>query len=85
MKIVFHNSFEKQFVKLPNKVRSKVKERILIFETDPYDVILNNHALHGKYVGYRSINITGDLRIIYKQLKNTAIFSKIGTHGKLYS
>lgn len=86
MNVIFHNNFEKQFIKLSNKIRLKVKERISIFEIDSYNMILNNHALHGKYAGYRSINITGDLRIIYKQLNNnTVIFSEIGTHSKLYS
>ena len=57
-----------------------------MFEKDPYDPILNNHALNGKYMGYRSIGVTGNIRIIYKFLdKDTVLFSEIGTHSDLYS
>ena len=86
MKIIFHKSFEKQFVKLSNTLKVKAKERIKIFEKDTYNLVLNNHALHGKFVGYRSINVTGDIRIIYKLLdNNTAFFTEIGNHSKFYS
>lgn len=86
MKIVFHKSFEKRYKKLSEKIKQKVKERNILFEKDPYNPILNNHALNGKYMGYRSISVTGDIRIIYKFLdKDTALFSEIGTHSELYS
>ncbi|KKR47537.1 MAG: Plasmid stabilization system [Parcubacteria group bacterium GW2011_GWA1_40_21] len=86
MKIIFHKNFEKQYKKFPDKTKQKVKERNILFGKDPYDPILNNHALNGKYMGYRSISITGDIRIIYKFLdKDTALFSEIGTHSDLYS
>ena len=86
MKIVFHKSFEKRYRKLPDNIKKKVKERNILFGKDPYNPILNNHALNGKYMGYRSISITGDIRIIYKFLdKDIVLFSEIGTHSELYS
>ncbi len=86
MNIVFHKNFEKSYKKLPVKIKKKTKERNIIFLEDPFRPILNNHALSGKYTGYRSINITGNIRIVYKFLdKNTVLFSEIGTHSKLYS
>lgn len=86
MKIVFHKRFEKQYKKLSNKIKEKIKERNMLFEKDPYDPILNNHALNGKYLGYRSIGVNGDIRIIYKFLdKGTVLFSEIGNHSNLYS
>jgi len=86
MKIIFHKNFEKKYKKFSDKIRQKVKERNILFEKDPYDPILNNHALNGRYMGYRSISITGDIRIIYKFLdKDTVLFSEIGTHSDLYS
>ena len=86
MKIVFHRDFEKEYKKLTEKVKLKVKEKNLLFVVDPYNPSLNNHSLHGKYMGYRSFNITGDVRIVYKLLNNnTALFAEIGTHSKLYS
>lgn len=62
------------------------KERRNIFLKNPYDPILNNHALHGKYMCYRSMSITGNIRIVYKLFdKDTVLFAEIGTHSKLYS
>ena len=86
MRIIFQKSFEKKYKKLPNKIKLKVKEKNILFVQDSYNSSLNNHALHGKYMGYRSINITGNLRIIYKFLdKDKVLFTEIGTHSDLYS
>ena len=86
MKILFHKIFEKRYKKLPDKIKQKIKERNILFEKDPYNPILNNHALNGKYMGYRSISITGNIRIIYKFLDtDNILFSDVGTHSELYS
>jgi addiction module RelE/StbE family toxin len=85
MSIKFQKNFEKQYKKLSTKTKEKIKERIIIFENDQFNPMINNHALQGKYTGYRSINITGDFRIIYKLLdERTVLFVEIGTHSKLY-
>ena len=46
--------------------------------------ILNNHALSGEYEGYRSINITGDLRVLYRREGEVVIFVTIDSHSNLY-
>ena len=76
--------FAKQYKKLSLRVRQKFNERLRVFETDPFDKILNNHSLHGEYEGYRSINITGDYRAIYFIDKAVAVFIRIGTHSELF-
>ena len=86
MKIKFHKYFEKKYQKLPQKIKSKVKERLNIFLQDPFATILNNHALTGNYSGYRSVNVTGDIRMIYKlENDSLAVFVTIGSHSELYS
>jgi addiction module RelE/StbE family toxin len=85
MKLVFHRNFEKQFKKLRAGERGRVKERLALFLEDEFDPILNNHPLRGKFQGYRSINITGDLRAVYKfQKPDLAIFIAVDMHSKLY-
>lgn len=84
MTIVFQKKFEKDFKKFPLKVKEKFNERLIIFEKDQFDPILNNHSLIGKYLGYRSINVTGDLRAIFKKNGDTAIFTDIDSHSNLY-
>lgn len=85
MIIRFHRNFKKQYNKLKTGERSKLKERLEIFLVDTFNPILNNHPLKGKYAGYRSINISGDLRAIYKpDAKDIAIFVAIDSHSNLY-
>jgi len=86
MKIRFHYNFKRQYRKLRGNEKKKFKERRNIFLIDPYHPLLNNHPLKGKYEGYRSINIGGDLRALYKRLENDVVlFAEIGSHGNLYS
>ncbi|XOB42520.1 MAG: type II toxin-antitoxin system YafQ family toxin [Candidatus Nealsonbacteria bacterium] len=85
MNIRFHKDFEKQYKKLQKKKKDRFKETIQIFFKDEFDPILNNHALKGKYKGYRSINVTGDLRAVYKRLvRDRAVFIAIDSHSNLY-
>ena len=85
MTISYHRDFTKNFKKLPPKHKEKFKEKLMLFGKDLFNPVLNNHALSGKYRGYRSINITGDLRAIYKmEDDDNALFVKIDSHSNLY-
>lgn len=85
MKLTFHLQFQKHCKKLNNKQRLRASKRLHLFLDDPFNPILNNHALKGKYLDYRSINITGDLRAIYKSVSETeCIFVALDTHSNLY-
>jgi len=78
-------SFDKQYRKLDVKLKQKFKLRISLFIDDPLDPSLRNHALKGKYSGYRSIDITGDIRALYATRGNTVyLFAFIGSHSQLY-
>ena len=86
MNIRFHRNFEKRYARISPRVRNQFKERSDVFIHNPFDPILQNHALKGKYQGYRSINITGDYRAVYKFIDgNMIIFVDLGTHSELYS
>lgn len=81
----FHKNFEKQYKRLQKREKNRFKEKIQIFFKDEFDPILNNHPLKGKYKGYRSINVTGDLRAVYKRLvRDRAVFIAIDKHSNLY-
>ena len=78
-------TFDKQYSKLNNKIQSIYKNRISIFKDNPFDFRLRNHTLKGKYLGYRSIDITGNVRALYTVKGNIVIiFGFIGTHNQLY-
>jgi len=86
MKICFHKNFEKQYKRLTRREQKKVQERLTLFLKSPFEPILHNHPLKGKFLDYRSINITGDLRAIYKCLcPDECIFVVLGKHSDLYS
>ncbi|PIS05109.1 MAG: hypothetical protein COT81_02995 [Candidatus Buchananbacteria bacterium CG10_big_fil_rev_8_21_14_0_10_42_9] len=85
MKIVFHRNFEKQYKKLRLAEKKRFKQRKDIFLQNPYHPLLNNHPLRGKYKGYRSLSIGGNLRAVYELIDDeVAYFVAIDTHSKLY-
>jgi len=85
MRIILHRNFEKKFVKLSPKLKERFKERRNLFLENPLHPQLNNHPLVGERVGQWSINITGDLRVVYVfEAKNTIVFIDIDTHSHLY-
>lgn len=85
MKIRFHRNFERQYKKLKGGGKKRVQERLVLFLENPFHPILGNHPLKGKYSGYRSINITGNIRAVYKFVsEQECIFVAIDTHSNLY-
>ncbi|MCX6751960.1 MAG: type II toxin-antitoxin system YafQ family toxin [Candidatus Nomurabacteria bacterium] len=85
IEILTTKGFDKSFKKKDKSIQNKALERIKIFREDPFNVLLNNHALAGEYENKRSLNVTGDYRIMfYYADENTAILSDIGTHAELY-
>lgn len=84
MRIDYHKRFVKQYEKLSSKLKLKFDERLKIFIVSPLTPELNNHPLHGEYLGYRSINITGDLRAVYEIQEESIKFLFIDTHSNLY-
>ena len=84
MIINLHKEFIKRYKKLKPNEKRKFKERRNIFIKDEFDPILNNHSLKGKHQGYRSINVTGDLRVLYKKENDIVTFVIIDSHSNLY-
>ena len=84
MKVILAGSFMKDLRKVSTAIFEHFKERRDIFLRDPYHPLLNNHPLHGKWSGHRSINVTGDYRAIYYIHDDICVFVRIGTHSELY-
>lgn len=86
MKISFHRNFEKQYKRVRKKEQKKLQERLELFLKNPFNSRLCNHPLKGKYADYRSINIAGNIRAIYKFVsEDECIFVVVDTHSNLYS
>jgi len=85
MIIIFSRAFKRKYKRLSLKDRKRFDERLGLFEEDSLNPILRNHSLHGPYVKYRSIDITGDLRALYENVDgNIVCFIDIDTHNNLY-
>lgn len=88
MYVTFNRKFQRKFEKLSEKVKIAFKKRLDIFITNKFDSRLRNHNLKGKYINYKSIDITGDWRAIYHELEDGRVewveFVEIGRHSNLY-
>lgn len=86
MKVRFHKKFTKGYNHLDLRVKHAFESRLQIFCNNPYQAELSNHPLKGKWQGYRSINISGDFRLVYKEVsEEEVIFVAIGSHSQLYN
>jgi addiction module RelE/StbE family toxin len=81
---ILHRNFEKSYSKQSPLIKKAFIERKNLLLIDQQHPLLNNHALHGKWIGYRSINITGDIRALFKVEGFFVIFLEIGRHSQLY-
>lgn len=85
MTIRYLPKFKQQYKKLPKKIQEQFDEKIALFATDPTLPVLKVHPLKGKFKGYWSMNVNGDVRALYIMDGETiVIFALIGTHSQLY-
>lgn len=90
MKIKFAKKFKKQYEKANTKIQTAFDKRLELFQQDQYYPLLDNHALTGQYSGFRSIDITGNWRAIFREAldengNKIITFELLGTHPQLYS
>lgn len=86
MILSYGRKFIKQYGKQSPQIKSRFIERQGLFVTRPFHPLLNNHQLFGEYAGYRSINITGDIRAVFEEVTVDHVeFVAIGSHSELYS
>ncbi|MEP6847766.1 MAG: type II toxin-antitoxin system RelE/ParE family toxin [Acidobacteriota bacterium] len=82
--VEFTTSAEKEFVKLPAKVRSRVAEALTVLSINPFSELLNIKKLKGVDKVFR-IRL-GDYRIVYEahQKRLLVIVIKIGNRREVY-
>ena len=86
MRIKSTKRFDKMYKKTPIYIQESFLKRIKLFEKNKYHPLLDNHALSGVLKKYRSINISGDYRAIFKEIEKGTVmcFIMTGTHSQLY-
>ena len=81
----YSSAFTKEYGRLDKGLKLKLAERLKFFEADEFDPILNSHKLKHDFAGYRSINVTGDWRLIYSKIEvGVTKLYRIGTHHQLF-
>lgn len=86
MYIEYEKDFIKQLAKLKLSIQRRMGERLNVFRQNRNSRILNVHKLNGKFADLYSMNITGDIRLIFHKINIDGILIvAIGTHSELYS
>ncbi len=85
MKIRYSSRFKKQYKKINPKNKHLVLLVIQKLLADEYDPVLHNHKLQGSLLGYRSINVQNDMRIVYRRENDVIYLRALGSHSELYS
>jgi len=86
MQVRYGRNFRKMYRKLPAPLKQKFGERLdLLLEYGEHP-LLNIHFLAGDWRGYKSMNVTGDIRAVFEVVSDAEIaFEAIGSHSQLYS
>lgn len=78
------NKLKKQDV----RIRNSFKKAIELFSEDQNNLELDNHELKREWEGFRSIDVTADLRAIYQEASEEdepiTYFVALDTHKNLY-
>ena len=82
MEIQATETFVRLYRKLPDEIKERVKKNLELLQSNPQHPSLG----HKKMAGQKDIfelRVSGNYRITYQKIGNTAYLRKIGTHDLL--
>jgi len=80
----FRRAFKRK-IRGNKKLETRFRERVVIFQNDPFDPRLKTHKLTAQLEGLWSFSVDYDVRIIFSFVEsNRALFVDIGTHAEVY-
>jgi len=86
--IVLTSSFRKAFkrkIRGNKKLEQRFRDRVAIFQNDPFDARLRTHQLSGQLQGLWSFSVDYDARVIFSFVESDrALFVDMGTHEEVY-
>lgn len=86
--IVLSSRFRKAFkrkIRGNKTLETRFRDRVAIFQIDPFDPRLKTHQLSGQLQGLWSFSIDYDVRVVFSFVEsNRAVFVDIGTHDEVY-
>jgi mRNA-degrading endonuclease YafQ of YafQ-DinJ toxin-antitoxin module len=86
MNLRYSREFAGSFLRLPAADKRAVIHILELFQGDPWDESLRNHALAGKMTGKRALVVDHDLRIIFTERNNyrDVTLLDVGGHADVY-
>lgn len=82
MKIYYSTKFEREYKRLPLRIKKITEEKEKLFRINPSDQRLNVHKLKGKLSGYWAFWIDQKYRVIFEYSKKDTIwFHSVGDHS----
>lgn len=74
--------FQRDYRKLPERARERVKERGALFVEDPFHPLLRTHKLGGKLVGVWSFAVDFRHRVLFEFLGDgEVLLLRVGDHS----
>ena len=87
MQIKYHKNFQKSFKKriapYP-KLVAQFQKHLTLFIENPENPTLKDHKLVGQKLNLRAFSVTGDIRVVYKKVKDELWLFDIGSHNQVY-
>lgn len=81
MLIVYASKFQREYKKLPDKIKNIAEQNEQIFRDNPFNPALDTHKLHGRLKDFWSFSIGYKYRIIFEFVnKETVYFHSTGNH-----
>lgn len=82
MRIYYSSKFEREYKKLPKKIKELAEEKEVAFRKNPFDPKLNTHKLGGRLKGYWAFSIENKYRIIFEFAEKDLVwFHSVGDHS----
>ena len=91
--LVLGSSFKRAFkrlIKRQPELEQRIKERLALLATDPFEPLLETHKLKGKLAGTWSCSVDYDCRIVFEFVENPETQEEeiflidIGSHDEVY-
>jgi len=85
MKVDYTGKFEKQYRKLPKRIKEKTEKQEKLFRNNPFHPSLHTEKLTPRFKQIWSFRIDKSYRVIFKFLeKDTVLFLNVGPHDYIY-
>lgn len=82
MQIYYSSKFEREYRRLPEKIKVAAQEKEWQFRNNIFDHALDTHKLGGRLKGFWAFSIDQKHRIIFEFAKNDVIwFHSVGDHS----